>query len=57
MRSILTYEKHFDRCDLSKTQRVQGNKAYSTIALAKSAMECIPLHSWEMDFLFNITRP
>ena len=44
------YEKHFDRCDLSKTQRMQWNKAYSTIALAKSAMERIPLHSWEMEF-------
>jgi hypothetical protein len=30
-----------------QTQRVQWNKTYSTIALAKSAME---LHSWEMEF-------
>ena len=44
------YEKHFDGCDLSKIQRVQWNKTYSTIALAKSAMERIPLHSWEMEF-------
>jgi hypothetical protein len=29
---------------------VQWNKTYSTIALAKSAMERIPLHSWEMEF-------
>ena len=29
---------------------MQWNKTYSTIALAKSAMECIPLHSWEMEF-------
>jgi hypothetical protein len=29
---------------------VQWNKTYSTIALATSAMECIPLHSWEMEF-------
>jgi hypothetical protein len=35
---------------LSKTQRVQWNKTYSAIALAKSAMERIPLHSWEMEF-------
>jgi hypothetical protein len=42
------YEKHFDGCDLSKTKRVQWNKTYSTIALAKSAMECIPLHYWEI---------
>ena len=33
-----------------ETQRVQWNKTYSTIALAKSAMERIPLHSWEMEF-------
>ena len=33
-----------------KTQRVQWNKTYSAIALAKSAMECIPLHSWEIEF-------
>jgi hypothetical protein len=39
---IDSYEKHFDGCDLSKTQRVQWNKTYSTIALAKSAMERIP---------------
>jgi hypothetical protein len=26
------------------------NKTYSTIALAKTAMERIPLHSWEMEF-------
>jgi hypothetical protein len=44
------YEKHLDRCDLSKTQRMQWNKVYSTIALAKSAMERIPSHSWEMEF-------
>ena len=30
--------------------RVQRNKTYSTIALAKSAMERIRLHSWEMEF-------
>ena len=45
MRSILTdviYRKH--------KVRVQWNKTYSTIALAKSAMERIPLHSWEMEF-------
>ena len=29
---------------------MQWNKSYSTIALAKSAMERIPLHSWEMEF-------
>ena len=29
---------------------MQWNKTYSTIALAKSAMERIPLHSWEMEF-------
>ena len=29
---------------------MQWNKTYSTIALTKSAMECIPLHSWEMEF-------
>jgi hypothetical protein len=34
----------------SKTPRVQWDKTYSTIALAKSAMERIPLHSWEMEF-------
>jgi hypothetical protein len=44
------YEKHSVGCDLSKTERVQWNKTYSTIALAKSAMERIPLHSWEMEF-------
>jgi hypothetical protein len=33
-----------------QTQRVQWNKTCSTIALAKSAMERIPLHSWEMEF-------
>jgi hypothetical protein len=52
-RLIDSYEKHFDGCDLSKTQTVQWNKTYidySTIALAKSAMERIPLHSWEMEF-------
>ena len=30
--------------------KAQWNKTYSTIALAKSAMERIPLHSWEMEF-------
>ena len=49
-RLIDSYEKHFDGCDLSKTQRVQWNKTYSIIALAKSAMERIPLHSWEIEF-------
>jgi hypothetical protein len=44
-RLIDSYEKHFAGCDLSKTQRMQWNKTYSTIALAKSAMERIPLHS------------
>ena len=46
-----------DGCDLSKTQRVQWNKTYSKIALAKSAMERIPLHSWEMAFSiqFHVT--
>jgi hypothetical protein len=29
---------------------LQWKKTYSTIALAKSAMERIPLHSWEMEF-------
>ena len=29
---------------------MQWNKTYSTIALAKSAMERIPLNSWEMEF-------
>ena len=28
---------------------MQWNKTYSTIALAKSALERIPLHSWEME--------
>jgi hypothetical protein len=45
MRSILTdviYRKH--------KVRVQWNKTYNKIALAKSAMERIPLHSWEMEF-------
>ena len=45
MRSILTdaiYRKH--------KECMQWNKTYSTIALAKSAMERIPLHSWEMEF-------
>jgi hypothetical protein len=48
MRSILTDMIY---------QRVQWNKMYSTIALANctialanSAMEHIPLHSWEMEF-------
>ena len=43
MRSILTgaiYRKH---------KECNGIKR-STIALAKSAMERIPLHSWEMEF-------
>ena len=44
------YEKYFDGRDLSKTQRVQCNKTSSIIALANSAMERIPLHSWEMEF-------
>jgi hypothetical protein len=35
------------QCNLT---RVQWNKTYSTIALAKSATERIPLHSWEMEF-------
>jgi hypothetical protein len=47
MRLILTYRKHKD---LSKTQRAQWNKTYSTIALAKNAMERIPLHFWETEF-------
>ena len=45
MRSILTdaiYRKHRKCNGIIKT--------YSTIALAKSAMERIPLHSWEMEF-------
>ena len=29
---------------------MQWNKTYSTIALAKSAMERILLHSWEIEF-------
>jgi hypothetical protein len=29
---------------------VKWNKTYSIIALAKSAMERIPLHSWEIEF-------
>ena len=56
-RLINSYEEHFDGCDLSKTKRVQWNKTYSTIALAKSAMERIPLHSWEMEFsISSISR-
>jgi hypothetical protein len=45
MRSILTdaiYRKHKEWNGIIKT--------YSTIALAKSAMERIPLHSREMEF-------
>jgi hypothetical protein len=44
MRSILTdaiYREH---------KEVQWNKMYSTIAIAKSAMERIPLLSWEIEF-------
>jgi hypothetical protein len=33
-----------------KKQIMQWNKTYSTIAPTKSAMERIPLHSWEMEF-------
>ena len=42
----------FDGCDLSKTQRVQRNKTYSTIALAKGAMERIPL---EFSIQYHVT--
>jgi hypothetical protein len=34
----------------TKSANVQWNKTYSTIALAKSAMERILLHSWEIEF-------
>jgi hypothetical protein len=55
--------KHFDGCDLSKTQRVQWNKTYSTIALARvqwNVFHCT-LGKWNFltfgkwNFLFNIT--
>jgi hypothetical protein len=48
MRSILRdaiYRKHKDN-----TQRVQLYYTFYSIALAESAMERIPLHSWEMEF-------
>jgi hypothetical protein len=38
------------RFQLSKTQRVQLYYTFYSIALAESAMERIPLHSWEMEF-------
>ena len=35
---------------------MQRNKTYSTIALAKSAMERIPLHSWGNGIFYSISR-